>query len=207
VAARPLTPREQSFALTRLIDKPFDLYRHVPFRLATITNLLALDRDGAIREVSSLGLRELRLLLNVGSYMPIRISDVAYQTRLDSYTVSRAAKTLLRHQLIELQADPSDRRVQWAKLTESGVREYRRIVKIVEARGQVLESVLSPAEVENLRGILTRLEEQAEALLAAHALALLRKGRRLPADQRELMRWHKRATAHRRGPPVGRPGC
>lgn len=198
VAPQAPTPREQSFTLTSLIDRPFDLYRHLPFRLATVTNLLALNRDAAIRGVSSLGLRELRVLLNIGSYMPIRISDVAYQTRLDTFTVSRAAKTLLDRRLIELRVDPSDRRVQFARLTEAGVRQYRRIAEVIEARGQAIESALTPAEIESLHGMLSRLEDRIESLLATHALELLDEGKPIAADQRELIRWRKRATAQRR---------
>lgn len=197
--------REHIFTLTHRIDRPLDLYRHLPFRLATVTNLLALDRDSAIRRVSSLGLRELRVLLNIGSYMPIRISNVAYQTRLDTYTVSRAAKTLLSHRLIELRADSSDRRVQLARLTAAGLKQYRRIAEVVEARGREVESVLTPAEIDSLYRMLTRLEEKTESLLAVHAFDLLERGQRIAADQRELIRWRKRATAHRRAPTTHEP--
>lgn len=204
-AQQALALREQIFTLTSLIDRPFDLYRHLPFRLATVTNMLVLNRDAAIREVSDLGLRELRVLLNIGSYMPIRISDVAYQTRLDSFTVSRAAKTLLNRRLIELRADASDRRVQFARLTKAGLRQYRLLAEVVAARGHAIESVLTPAEIESLYGMLGRLEERVESLLAAHALELLEKGQRIAADQRELIRWHKRANPQRRGSPTGEP--
>lgn len=199
-ASNAAAMREQVFALTTLIDQPFDLYRHLPFRLATLTNLLALSRDAAIRQVSPLGLRELRVLLNIGSYMPIRISDVAYQTRLDTFTVSRAAKTLLKRRLIELRADPSDRRAQFARLTPAGVKQYREIIEVLEARGDAVTDVLTPQELESLYGMLTRLEERVESLLADHALESLERGERVAADQRELIRWRKRATAHRRLP-------
>lgn len=197
--------REQIFTLTSLIDQPFDLYRHLPFRLATVTNMLPLSRDAAIRAISTLGLRELRVLINIGSYMPIHISDVAYQTRMDTFTVSRAAKTLLARGLIELRVDASDRRVQLACLTDAGVQEYRRIVEVVEARGRAIESVLTPAEIESLYGMLGRLEDRIESLLAAHALELLEQGQRIAADQRELIRWRKRATGQRRGVSTEEP--
>jgi DNA-binding MarR family transcriptional regulator len=189
--------REQAFTLSTLIDHPLDLYRHIPYRLATVVNLLALDRDAAVREVTTLSLSEIRVLLNVGSYMPIRASDVAYQSRLDTYTVSRAVRSLRKRRFIELSHDPSDRRARVLRLTTTGVHYYRRIATLMQARGRALESVLTDAEIDSLYDVLSRLEEKIEAMLATHALKLLKRGRSIAADQRELIRWHKRATSQR----------
>jgi DNA-binding MarR family transcriptional regulator len=189
--------RERQFVLTRQLEAPFDLYRHLPFRVATLTNLLALDRDLAIRHASALGLRELRVLLNIGSYMPILAADIAYQTRLDTVTVSRAVKSLLKQGLIALREDPTDRRSQILTLTPAGRAEYRRVAKVLAARDRALERVLSTAERAQLDAMLARVEEFAESLLAAHAEGMLASGKRISADQRELIRWRKRSTAGR----------
>jgi DNA-binding MarR family transcriptional regulator len=187
--------RQRQFVLTRQLEAPFDLYRHLPFRLATLTNLLALDRDVAIRNASSLGLRELRVLLNIGSYMPIRAADVAYQTRLDTFTISRAVKTLLKHRLIRLQGDVRDRRAQFLTLTDSGRTEYRRIADVLAARDRALERVLTSTERSQLAAMLARLEEFTEAMLVENAEQMLARGERVSADQRELIRWRKRSAS------------
>lgn len=193
-ATQAAAARRQVFTLTDQIEQPLDLYRHLPFRVATLANLLALNRDAAVHEISPLGLRELRVLLNIGSYMPIRISDVAYQTRLDTFTVSRAAKTLLKLRLIELHDDPVDRRAQFARLTAAGLRQYRKLVAVVEERGEMIAAALTAAELESFYDMLTRLEERVESMLAGHAVESLGRGKRIAADQRELIRWRKRAT-------------
>jgi DNA-binding MarR family transcriptional regulator len=189
--------REQHFRLTRAIAEPFDLYGHLPFRLATLTNLLALDRDVAIPRAGGLGLRELRVLLNVGSYMPIRAADVAFQTRLDPITVSRGVQTLLRLRLIRMSKDPSDRRSQFLSLTAAGESRYRRIVAVLAERDRAIADALTAAERAQLHALLARLERLAERWLAEHALEMLARGERISADQRELIRWRKRSIAGR----------
>lgn len=189
--------RTRQFQLTSHLANPFDLYGHLPFRLATVTNLLALDRDTAVRAASNLGLRELRLILNIGSYMPIRAADVAYQTRLDPFTVSRAVKTLLRRGLIEVQGDVRDRRSQLLTLSPAGRAEYRQITKVLAVRDRDLGRVLTAQERQHLNGLLARLEEFAEAMLVEHAEQMLQRGEKISADQRELIRWRTRSAAGR----------
>lgn len=186
--------REREFVLTNQLEAPFDLYHHLPFRLATLTNLLALDRDIDIRTATTLGLRELRVLLNIGSYMPIRAVDIAYQTRLDTFTVSRAVKTLLAHKLITLQTDRRDRRAQNLSLTGAGEAEYRRVVAVLQARDRAFARVLSGAERRQLASLLGRLEELAESLLVTHAERMLERDEPVSADQREIIRWRKRSS-------------
>lgn len=180
--------------LTDRLKDPFDLYQHLPFRLATLTNLLALDRDIDIRNASTLGLRELRVLLNIGSYMPIRAVDIAYQTRLDTFTVSRAVKALLKQKLITLQSDLRDRRAQHLSLTSAGEAEYRRIVDVLQGRDRALAGALSSEERRQLESVLGRLEELAESLLVEHAERMLERDEPISADQRELIRWRKRSS-------------
>ncbi|MCW8999044.1 MAG: hypothetical protein OQK04_10040, partial [Kangiellaceae bacterium] len=82
--------RKASFELSENIHSPLDLYNHLPFQIAVVSNLLQLNRDLGIRNIIELEPRELRVILNIGSYMPIKAADIAYQSRMDSYTVSRA---------------------------------------------------------------------------------------------------------------------
>ncbi len=175
------------------IDNPLDLTRHLPFRIAVVSNLLALNRDWKIRNLSNLDPREMRVLLNIGSYMPIKSADIAYQSRLDSYTVSRAVKKLIELELIEARADQFKKNVKNLLLNEKGKKLYQEIVVALEARSKQLESVLSEDEVVQLYGILEKVEEKAEQVLAEQAISLTQDGLDAPADQKELIRWYKKS--------------
>lgn len=175
------------------IDNPLDLTRHLPFRIAVVSNLLALNRDWKIRNLSNLDPREMRVLLNIGSYMPIKSADIAYQSRLDSYTVSRAVKKLIELELIEARADQFKKNVKNLLLNEKGKKLYQEIVVALEERSKQLESVLSEDEVVQLYGILEKVEEKAEQVLAEQAISLTQDGLDAPADQKELIRWYKKS--------------
>jgi len=186
--------RRRAFSLTDRIDKPLDLLSHLPFRIATASNLLALSRDIAMRDICDLETREMRVLINIGSYMPINGADIAYQSRLDSYTISRAAKVLRNRGLIDVEPDTANRRSKNFILTKEGEAVYRRIIDASSERAMQLEEVLSVSEREALFDMLARVETKAEQLLASNAAVRQKDGQDLPADQRELVRWHKKSS-------------
>ncbi len=188
------SPRNQAFKLSKLIDAPFDLYAHLPFRISVVSNLLLLNRDSLIRDISDLGPRELRVLVNIGSYMPIKAADIAYQARLDSYTISRAVKTLVEKDLISLEDAPNNRRIRYLKLNEKGLDVYRRVCSIMESRAAALNSVLSGAEQSELMRMLESVEKKTEEILAKNAIDTLKSGQTIAADQKELIRWYKKST-------------
>ena len=119
--------RKKAFKLTNQIDSPLDLASHLPFRIAIVSNLLALNRDWKIRELCDLEPREMRVLLNIGSYMPIKSADIAYQCRLDSYTVSRAVKKLQEKSLISITDDPANKNIKNLTLNEEGKVLYQKL--------------------------------------------------------------------------------
>ena len=187
--------RSQAFELTKEIDKPLDLTNHLPFRVAVVSNLLALNRDWKIRNLSDLDPREIRVLLNIGSYMPIKSADIAYQSRLDSYTVSRAVKKLLALNLIESQVDEHKKNVKNLLLNEQGTALYQQINIAMDERSKQLESVLSDNELELFYTMLEKVENKAEKILAEQALDFMKKGLAAPADQKELVRWYKKSKS------------
>ncbi len=189
-----LSPRQQAFQLSQRQERPLDLYQHLPFRIAVISNLLMLDRDISIRNASELGPRELRVLLNVGSYMPITSADVAYQTRVDTYTVSRAVTSLHRQGYLAFEESPTNRRVKLLTLTEKGQEIYKQIVPQIEKRADALGDVLTDAESAEFIRMLTLVENRAEQLLADQAREHQQLDKTLPADQKELIRWHKKSS-------------
>lgn len=186
--------RSQAFELTKENENPLDLSNHLPFRVAVVSNLLALNRDWKIRNLSELDPREMRVLLNIGSYMPIKSADIAYQSRLDSYTVSRAVKKLLELNLIESQADIHKKNVKNLLLNEKGKKIYHQVVTAMDERSKQLESVLSEEELGQFFTMLEKVENKAEQLLAEQATGLIIDGLDAPADQKELIRWYKKSS-------------
>lgn len=184
--------RKKAFKLSSDIESPLDLTTHLPFRIAVVSNLLALNRDWKIRGLSDLEPREMRVLINIGSYMPVKSADIAYQSRLDSYTVSRAVKKLQSIGLIEIHPDPVSKNIKNLLLNDKGKVLYQELTKALDDRAKILEDVLDDGECEQLYHILTKLENKAEQLLATQALDLIEQGNEPPADQKELIRWYRK---------------
>ena len=159
-----------------------------------VSNLLALNRDWKIRELTDLDPREMRVLLNIGSYMPIKSADIAYQSRLDSYTISRAVKKLLALNLISTETDTHKKNVKNLLLNDAGKALYQKLIVAMDERAKQLESVLSVEETEQFYHMLERLENKAEQLLAEQASHRIKQGIEPPADQKELIRWYKKST-------------
>lgn len=189
--------RKLTFPLSGATSAPLDLETHLPFRLAVLVNLLQAQRDPQVKALTDLGLRELRVLLNVGAYMPVRAADICYQTRLDPGTISRGVATLVERGLVSVSSDPADQRSALASLTDSGRELYERVADVLGQRATEIEQVLDESEREMLFDFLARLEDKAEEVLARHALERRRAGETLSADQREMLRWYRRTTGSR----------
>ncbi len=191
---REIRNRKSSFKLSCDTENPIDLYDHLPFQVAVVSNLLQLNRDLGIREIADLEPRELRVILNIGSYMPIKAADIAYQSRMDSYTVSRAVKVLRSLDMIDSNHDDENKKVKYLTLTEKGLEVYRKLCDTIEARTVKLESCLSDDEKETLMNLLAKVEDQAEMILAEDAKQRQAAGEALPADQKEIIRWSKKSA-------------
>jgi len=161
--------------------------------VAVVSNLLALNRDWHIRELCDLEPREMRVLLNIGSYMPINSADIAYQSRIDSYNVSRAVKALDKKNLLDIRRDEKSKNIKILLLNEQGKALYQKLTTAMEIRSTELESVLTPEETASFYTMLSKIEEKTEHLLAKQALAKIAKGEEAPADQKELVRWYKKS--------------
>ncbi|WP_417451344.1 MarR family winged helix-turn-helix transcriptional regulator [Kordiimonas sp.] len=186
--------RKRYFTLTERLQDPLDLMSHVPFRIATASNLLALNRDLSVRQYVDLDVREMRVLINIGSYMPIKSADIAYQSRMDSYTVSRAVTALRKAELVDFEPAPTSKKAKNLVLTAEGEVVYGKIVSVIENRANLLDDVLSQDEKALLCDMLARIESKAEQLMAQYALDQQRQGVELPADQKELIRWYRKGN-------------
>lgn len=189
-----ISAHEKTLVLSTQTAEPLDLSAHLPFRVAVVSNLLALNRDQNIRSIADLEPREMRVLLVIGSYMPIKSADIAYKSRIDSSNVSRAVKVLLDKKLISAASDPKSRNIKYLCLTDSGTDLYSKLVDELDPRAKILESVLTDDEKENFYRCLAKVEAKAEEILAQQALTFVNQGLEVPADQKEILRWYKKSN-------------
>lgn len=159
-----------------------------------MSNLLALNRDWKIRELCDLEPREMRVLLNIGSYMPIKAADIAYQSRIDSYNVSRAVKSLQNKGLIDVQLSEQSRNIKFLVLNEYGIKLYQQVTEAMSIRATELESVLDDNEQALFFQMLEKIENKAEQILAEQAISKISGGEEAPADQKELIRWYNKSN-------------
>ena len=64
--------------------------------------------------------------------MPIKAADIAYQSRIDSYNVSRAVKSLQNKGLIEVQLSEQSRNIKFLILNEKGTQLYHKVINSME---------------------------------------------------------------------------
>lgn len=114
------------------------------------------------QEIDGGTLHLLHLLHRLG---PVRVTELAAQSRLDTSTVSRHLQGLERRGLIVRSPDPRDGRAQRVALSDDG---QVALAEMTRAGVSALESALtgwSPGEVESLSRSLARLTD---ALHSAH---------------------------------------
>ncbi|CAH9053264.1 hypothetical protein PSECIP111951_02506 [Pseudoalteromonas holothuriae] len=186
--------RQAAFELSKNIEQPYDLYNHVPYRIAVASNLLAMDRDAYIKNLTGLETREIRVLLNIGSYGPINAADIAYQSRLDPYSVNRAINTLMKLALICADNDHAKQRSKLVKLSTHGLPLYEQVISHMREREASVLSDINEQEKQLLLSLLEKIELRAETALAQSASQLQAQGHSITRDQKELIRWHKRST-------------
>ena len=190
--------KKHQFSINDNIDEPLDLYNHLPFQLAVVTNLLQLNKDASIKDISDLEQREFRVLLNIGTFMPIKAADIAYLGRLDSYTVSRAVKKLVEAKLVLVESSKTNMKIKNLILSKKGLSLYYQLRNSINERTNELESVLTKEERKVMMKGMAKLECKAESMIAAHAKEQADKGLNIPADQKEIIRWYKKSCKTQR---------
>ncbi|MCO7187641.1 MULTISPECIES: MarR family transcriptional regulator [unclassified Pseudoalteromonas] len=183
--------RKRALAVTNLKDEALDLAAHVPFQVAVVSNLLSLDRDPVIRSLTELNTRELRVLLNVGSYGPITAAEVSYQSRLDPYSVTRAVNVLLKLGLV--QSKEITGKSKPVVLTAEGESIYDKVTAHVRKREDMLTAHMTKDEKVLLETLLMKLELTAEEILANEVTEMEAQGQVVTRDHKEMLRWHKRS--------------
>lgn len=184
--------RQTSFSLSSKTNDALDLYQQVPYRIATASNLLVLDRDAYVKQITDLDTRAIRVLLNVGSYGPINAADIAYQTRLDPYSVTRAINGLLKKGLILASNDHQKSRSKLVEISDHGKPIYQKISDYMAKRCDAVLAGISETEQATLMMLLEKIELNTEKMLAGNADTVAKQGGTPTRDQSEQIRWFKR---------------
>ncbi len=105
--------------------------------------------------------REWRMLAQLGQGEGLASSALAERAGLDRAQTSRAVGGLVGKRLVARTPRPGDRREVLLHLTDEGRAVYYALLPRIAAINRELLSVLAPAEVEVLDGLLRRLNAQA----------------------------------------------
>ncbi|WP_321785880.1 MarR family winged helix-turn-helix transcriptional regulator [Paraburkholderia sp. J94] len=133
------------------------------YRLHVLKKQTDRTMNEAFASALALSLTEARLLISVGAFGPISVSDLGRASNLDRSQASRATDVLERRGLLEKTTNAADARGVLIKLTAQGRNTYRRASAISKSGNEAILAVLSAQEREVLHAALAKLVEQGGA--------------------------------------------
>lgn len=105
----------------------------------------------------SLSLTEARLLLTVGAFGPLSVSDLGRMSNLDRSQASRATDVLERKGMLAKTLNEADARGVLVALTTQGRNVYRRAATISKATNEAILATLTDHEREVLDSVFEKL--------------------------------------------------
>jgi DNA-binding MarR family transcriptional regulator len=105
----------------------------------------------------ALTLTEARILLSVGSFGALSVSDLGKASNLDRSQASRATDILERKELVEKTANATDGRGVVVSLTTKGKKTYARAASIAQEQNDEILAGLLPAERKAMLSMLAKL--------------------------------------------------
>ncbi|WP_322048589.1 MarR family winged helix-turn-helix transcriptional regulator [Paraburkholderia sp. J67] len=130
------------------------------YRLHVLKKQTDRTMNEAFSSALSLSLTEARILLSVGAFGPISVSDLGRVSNLDRSQASRATDVLERKGLLEKASNAADARGVLVKLSAQGRNTYRRASAISTAQNETILAALSAHEREVLQSALAKLVAQ-----------------------------------------------
>jgi DNA-binding MarR family transcriptional regulator len=127
------------------------------YRLHVLKKQTDRTMNEAFTDEIALTLTEARVLLSVGSFGALSVSDLGKASNLDRSQASRATDILERKGLVEKTSSATDGRGVVVTLTAKGKKTYTRAAAIAKARNDDILATLGQAEREALGKILTKL--------------------------------------------------
>lgn len=147
------TPRPAAPAPPAVLD----LERYVPALLVFLANKLSGGASALYRRHFGVGTTEWRIMALLAIEPWITPNRVCKVIGFDKAAVSRAAAVLSGKGLVAQRPRQADSRSVELSLTPAGWRLHGRVIGVALERERRLLSVLTPAEVETLIGLLNRL--------------------------------------------------
>jgi DNA-binding MarR family transcriptional regulator len=129
------------------------------YRLHVLKKQTDRAMNEAFTDEIALTLTEARVLLSIGSFGALSVSDLGKASNLDRSQASRATDILERKGLVEKASSETDGRGVVVTLTVKGKKTYTRAAAIAKARNDDILAALRPAEREALNAILAKLIE------------------------------------------------
>ncbi|WP_321845995.1 MarR family winged helix-turn-helix transcriptional regulator [Paraburkholderia bannensis] len=130
------------------------------YRLHVLKKQTDRTMNEAFASALALTLTEARILLSVGAFGPISVSDLGRVSNLDRSQASRATDALERKGLLEKASNEADARGVLVKLSAQGRNTYRRASAISMAQNEAILAALSAHEREVLESALAKLVAQ-----------------------------------------------
>lgn len=146
-----------------------DLERYVPAFLTWIANKLSRGASQHYLAVFDVGIETWRCLVLLAIHGSISAQQVSRVIGMDKASVSRCFKGMQANGLVSIGLDAGDGRLRIATLTKKGRELHDRILGVALERERAFLSVLKPAEIETLIGLLQRLHENLPEVEAATA--------------------------------------
>lgn len=144
--------------------KTLTLDNFFPFRLSVASNAVSSLIATAYESLYGLRIPEWRLIAILAEDGPMTQQSLVSRTGMDKVTISRAAQSLTKRRLVKRAAHERDGRSHHLILSAEGERLFSQVAPMaLEMQGRILAN-LSETEVETLKSLLRRVEEDALAL-------------------------------------------
>ena len=140
-----------------------DRDRYVPYFLTVIANAASTSASQVYLRRYGVGVNDWRVLTHLGLEPGCTAQVVSNVLQVDKSVVSRSVKTLVDQGLIAVEATPGFRRLY---LTAAGAALHREMMPVVLERERILLDGLAPEEVDQLLGLLRRVQVNLPALAA-----------------------------------------
>lgn len=144
-----------------------DLERYVPAYLTWIANKLSRGASQHYLDIFDVGIETWRCLVLLAIEGSISAQQISRIMGMDKGSVSRCLKGMQERSLIRTELDEVDGRLRIAVLTPQGRALHDQIMGMALERERAFLSVLDPAEVDVLIGLLRRLHENLPAVEVA----------------------------------------
>jgi DNA-binding MarR family transcriptional regulator len=151
-----------------------DLERYVPALLTWIANKLSRGASQHYLTLFDVGIETWRCLVLLAIHGSVSAQQVSRVIGMDKASVSRCFKSMQARGLIAMSLDVADGRMRIATLTRKGRGLHDKILGVALERERAFLSVLEPAEVDTLIGLLKRLHDNLPKVEAATALHVAR---------------------------------